>query len=176
MYDRPAGRNILSFITHALDTCLVWISIAVGATLTINMIVAVFFRYVLNSPIYWADELSLYLFCWATFLGASLAVKRSDMAAVTFLLNRLSGRANILVSILIQVCILFFAVVIGYYSMLWITSPSVMNLLSPALSMNMWKLYTIVPISMFCMALFTIEHLVRLIQSLFVGERGGAAQ
>ncbi|NHN33433.1 TRAP transporter small permease [Paenibacillus agricola] len=175
MSDKPARRNILSFITDALDKCLVGISILVGAVLTINIIVAVFFRYVLNSPIYWADELSLYLFCWATFLGAALAVKRSDMAAVTFFLNRLSGRANILLSMLIQLCMLFFSIIIGYYSIIWISSPSVMNLLSPALSMNMWKLYTIVPISMFCMAVFSIEHLIGFIPSLF-GKRGGTAQ
>ncbi|WP_282939137.1 TRAP transporter small permease [Paenibacillus sp. RC67] len=176
MSDRPAGRSPFSLITLALDKFLIWVSIAVGAVLAINMIVAVFYRYVLSSPIFWADELSLYLFCWATFLGACLAVKRSDMAAVTFLLNRLPERGRIFGSMLIQLSILFFAVVMGYYSMIWIMSPSVMNLLSPALSMKMWKLYVIVPISMLCMAVFTIEHIVHLLQDLFIGKKGGAAQ
>ncbi|GAA4865622.1 hypothetical protein GCM10023310_51420 [Paenibacillus vulneris] len=176
MSDRPSGSSPLSLITLALDKFLVWVSIAVGAVLAINMIVAVFFRYVLSSPIFWADELSLYLFCWATFLGASLAVKRSDMAAVTFLLNRLPERGRILGSLVIQLSILFFAVVMGYYSTVWIMSPSVMNLLSPALSMKMWKLYLIVPISMLCMAIFTVEHMVHLLQAFFSGKKGGAAQ
>jgi len=176
MSDRPSGSSPLSLITLALDKFLIWVSIAVGAVLAINMIVAVFFRYVLSSPIFWADELSLYLFCWATFLGASLAVKRSDMAAVTFLLNRLSERGRILGSLVIQLSILFFAVVMGYYSTVWIMSPSVMNLLSPALSMKMWKLYLIVPISMLCMAIFTVEHMVHQLQAFFSGKKGGAAQ
>ncbi|MBE1444117.1 TRAP transporter small permease [Paenibacillus sp. OAS669] len=176
MSDRPSGSSPLSLITLALDKFLIWVSIAVGAVLAINMIVAVFFRYVLSSPIFWADELSLYLFCWATFLGASLAVKRSDMAAVTFLLNRLPERGRILGSLAIQLSILFFAVVMGYYSTVWIMSPSVMNLLSPALSMKMWKLYLIVPISMLCMTIFTVEHMVHLLQAFFSGKKGGAAQ
>lgn len=175
MNDKPAGRSILSLITLALDKCLVWISIAVGAVLAINMIVAVFFRYALSSPIFWADELSLYLFCWATFLGACLAVKRSDMAAVTFLLNRLPERGRLIGNMVIQLSILFFAVVMGYYSMVWIMSPSVMNLLSPALAMNMWKLYLIVPVSMLCMAIFTVEHLIQLLQTFAAGKKGGAA-
>lgn len=175
MNDTTARRDLLSFITLGLDKCLVWVSIAVGAALAVNMIVAVFFRYALGSPIFWADELSLYLFCWATFLGAGLAVKRSDMAAVTFLLNRLPERGRIAGSIVIQLSMLFFAVVMGYYSTVWITSPSVMNMLSPALSVKMWTIYSIVPVSMVCIAVFTVEHLVRLLQQLFRGKGGSAA-
>ncbi|KIL39641.1 hypothetical protein SD70_18470 [Gordoniibacillus kamchatkensis] len=174
--DRPAERGLLFIITNPLDKLLVWVSIAVGAILAVNMIVAVFFRYVLSSPIVWADELSLYLFCWATFLGASLAVKRSDMAAVTFVLSRLPFKGRVLGSIFIQLSILFFAVVIGYYSFIWVVSPSVMNQISPALSVKLWKLYVIVPFSMLCMALFSIENTLGLVRSLLRTGKGGAPE
>lgn len=59
--------NIISTIANIIDRLLIWVSVAIGVVLTFNMIVAVMFRYVLNHPIFWADELSLYLFCWITF-------------------------------------------------------------------------------------------------------------
>lgn len=172
MQGRLPRSNIVSLTAEALDKFLVWFSILIGAALTINMITAVFFRYVLNSPIFWADELSLFLFCWITFLGGSLAVRRSDMAAVTVILNSLPFTARKLVSMLVQCSILFFAVVIGYYSIIWIKSPSVMNMLSPALSVKVWVLYTIVPFSMLCIAVFAVEHLLRLLQELMSGKGG----
>ncbi|UFJ41401.1 TRAP transporter small permease [Brevibacillus humidisoli] len=160
---------MISIIAGLLDKLLVWLSIATGAALTINMVVAVFFRYVINHAIFWADELSLYLFCWATFLGACLAVKRSDMAAVTVLLDRLPPAARFVVQLVIHVCVLLFAAVIGYYSIIWVMSPSV-DQYSPTIPIKLSMLYSILPVGMFCMMVFALEHIVDLVKNRKSGE------
>jgi len=48
----------------------------------------VFFRYVLNSSIYFSEELSRFAFIWAGFLAASLAVRQGGHVAVTILVER----------------------------------------------------------------------------------------
>lgn len=154
-------RNIISVVANYLDKLLVWVSIILGAGLTINMIVAVVFRYVLSKPIFWADELSLFLFCWLTFLGGSLAVKRSDLAAVTILFDRLSGKLKLAASMFIQITVLFFSSVVAYYSYKWITSPSVLNQFSATIPVKLWILYLIVPVSMVCIGIFSIDHIIR---------------
>ena len=155
--------NLLSRIANGLDKILVWISLALGTVLTLNMIIAVFFR-TISSPIFWADELSLILFAWLTFLGGSLAVKRSELAAVTILLDRLSSKFKMLLLIVIELVVIFFAVLIGYYSFNWVSSPSVMNMLSPTLGIGMWITYLIVPFSMFCIIIFSIDKINLLIK------------
>ncbi|MBI2153015.1 MAG: TRAP transporter small permease [Candidatus Rokubacteria bacterium] len=50
----------------------------------------VFFRYVLNSSLYFSEELSRFCFIWAGFLGASLALREGGHIGVTVLVERLA--------------------------------------------------------------------------------------
>jgi len=153
-------RNPFAVLIEFLDKVLVWLGIVLGASLTINMIVAVLFRYALGRPIFWADDVSLYLFCWLTFIGSALAVRRKEMAAVTILLEKLPPLLRKIADILIELCVLFFVVIMFYYSYKWIASPSVLQQISPTLSVKLWIIYLALPISMVCMAIFTIESIV----------------
>lgn len=58
---------------------------------------AVFFRYVLNNSIVWAEELARYLFVWITFLGAGLGVGKKVHVGIDAVTRRLPSnlRANI---------------------------------------------------------------------------------
>lgn len=155
-------KNILSIVASGVEKLLVWVSILIGGALMVNMVVAVFFRYVLNRPIFWADELSLYLFCWITFIGACLAVKRTEMAAVTLLLDRFSHTWKRIATVVINLFIIAFSVVVMYYSVIWVSSPSVTNQFSVTIPfLKMWVLYSIVPISMVIMILFALDHMIR---------------
>lgn len=158
MNNKEARLNPLEKIANFFDKIIVVLSIVLTAVITVNLVSAVFSRYVLGSPIYWADELSLLIFAWLTFLGACLAVKRSDMAAVTIILDRLTSTPKFILNAVIQLSILVFSVVIGYYSYLWINSPSVLNMISPTLNVKMWWVYSIVPFSMLCIFIFTINN------------------
>ena len=42
----------------------------------------VYFRYILNDPIVWAEEITLLCFHWAIFLGAALAYKHGEKLAM----------------------------------------------------------------------------------------------
>jgi C4-dicarboxylate transporter DctM subunit len=52
----------------------------------------VIFRYVLNLPITWSEELATYLFAWLIFLGATVSIRRDESPALTLLIDRLSPR------------------------------------------------------------------------------------
>ncbi|WP_158738103.1 TRAP transporter small permease [Alteribacillus sp. YIM 98480] len=165
-------KSMIAAIANGMERVLEWVSIIFIVLLTINMIMAVFFRYILSDSIFWADELSLVLFAWLTFLGGSLAVKRSEMAAVTLFLSRLPDRTYRMFSSLIQILIIIFSGVLGYYSYLWISSPSVVNMMSSTLPMSMWIIYLIVPISMVCIIVFAVDN-IRKIYTKQLNEEGG---
>lgn len=156
--------SMIKRIADVLDKILVVGSVIICLALTLNMIIAVFFRYVVHQPIFWADDLSLYLFCWITFLGGSLAVNRSAMAAVTILYDRLSPKFQQIVSIFIQVTMFIFASLIGFYSLYWVVSPSVLNQTSPTIPISMSYLYSIVPVSMGCIVVFTINNICKILK------------
>lgn len=150
-------KNILSRISDIIESILSVVSIVLTIGLVVNMVVAVFFRYVLSKPIFWADELSLILFVWITFLGGCLALKKAEMPAVTLLFDKLTPMFQLILSFVIQFTVLAFSVILGYFSYLWIISPSVVNMISATLRINMWWIYLIVPISMLCMIVFSIS-------------------
>lgn len=72
-------------------TALTQLAVALAMALMTTVISAeVFGRYVLNSSIYFSEELSRFCFVWAGFLGASLAMREGSHIGVTLLTERLA--------------------------------------------------------------------------------------
>ena len=54
------------------------ISVALLATMFVALIVQVVFRYFVNMPMGWTDELSLITWTWLVLWGAAFVVRESD--------------------------------------------------------------------------------------------------
>ncbi|MCR4402754.1 MAG: TRAP transporter small permease [Firmicutes bacterium] len=59
------------------------------ALMTIDILIQVFFRYVLRDPLVWTEELARFLLAWLVFLGASSAVRSWDNLRVTYFIEKL---------------------------------------------------------------------------------------
>ena len=82
----------------------------------------VFFRYVLNSPLIWTDEMSRLSFCWFTFTGSALATLENKHLEVNFFYNKFSVKSKLAVNIFSNIIILIFTIILLIYSMLQIIS------------------------------------------------------
>ncbi len=75
---------------------------AVGCTMlaiiVVVMGVQVFFRYVLNDSLIWAEELCRYLLVWISFLYLGLAFQRGEMVALNFMLKRMRRPVQIVLT------------------------------------------------------------------------------
>ena len=58
------------------------------------LLAGVVFRYVLNNPLDWTDELAEMLFLWLVSLGAVIALRRAEHMRMSFFTARLSARAG----------------------------------------------------------------------------------
>jgi TRAP-type C4-dicarboxylate transport system permease small subunit len=72
------------------------------------MLLQIFFRYVLDSPLVWTEELCRYLFIWICFLGWTIALKRGSHIRISFVIERMPWRLRKIILILLQFLILFF--------------------------------------------------------------------
>ncbi|RXT07001.1 TRAP transporter small permease [Ammoniphilus sp. CFH 90114] len=152
----------ISKISHCFERVIIlFIQFSVGA-LILDLNIAVLFRYVLKSPIVGTQEIALVLLAWITFLGASLSVKNHSMVAVTFFFDKF-GKFKRYVQILIQLLIFAFSASFFFYSYLWITSPSVLQIKLPALQIQAWITYSIVPLSMLITMIFNVDNILKLI-------------
>ncbi|MEW6227747.1 MAG: TRAP transporter small permease [Bacillota bacterium] len=89
---------------------------AVGAFLSLAvfviLIVQVFFRYVLDHPITWADELASYTFIWMVFIGAAYAQQADAHVKMDIVLNALPKRFKDVTRIAMDLLILAFLVAV----------------------------------------------------------------
>lgn len=82
-------------------------------TIVVVLFVAVVFRYGLNHPLGWPEEVARFGLVWLTFLGAYVAFRRGAHIRVDFLVKQMSLRAqrrlgvvaNLLVALLIALLI-----------------------------------------------------------------------
>jgi TRAP-type C4-dicarboxylate transport system permease small subunit len=72
------------------------------------MLLQIFFRYVLNSPLVWTEELCRYLFIWICFLGWTIALRRKSHIRISFFLERLPRSLQRSITLVFHVLILVF--------------------------------------------------------------------
>jgi len=70
----------------------------------------VLFRYAFNRPLTWPEELSGFLLIWMTFLVADILVKRKGHVEVEYFADKLSPRAQVIVSMVVNLYIIAFLV------------------------------------------------------------------
>lgn len=67
---------------------IVWLAVFLTVALVGIMGVQVFFRYVLNDSLIWAEEVCRYILVWSTFLFAGAAFQRGEMVSIELLVGR----------------------------------------------------------------------------------------
>lgn len=88
MGQRDTLYSIIKPLRKVVNLVIVIMFLAMFAIVTVNVIM----RYLFNSPISWAGELSRYLFISIIFLGAILALKEGAHIGMDFLIQSLPER------------------------------------------------------------------------------------
>lgn len=136
-----AFERLSRSINHGVECSL----FGLGFTMSIIVAVQVFFRYVLNHSLFWSEELARYLLVWLTFLGASVAYRRSIHPGIDIVyahmpaaLQRISAILIHLISMVMFGVMIFFGIKFSYFVRLQI---------SPALYLPKWIVFSIIPLS-----------------------------
>jgi TRAP-type transport system small permease protein len=139
-----------------LDRAVNWaLATALGAMTTI-IFVSVIFRYVLNRPLAWTEELASLLFAWVTFVGAFVGFRSRSHIAIDTLAVFLPGaarRAIQRVADVIVLCVLGLFVWQG--TRLCLTT---WGLEFPAMEISRGYLYLSLPLGATLMIVAMVEH------------------
>jgi TRAP-type C4-dicarboxylate transport system permease small subunit len=141
-------------VSAGLNRVTGWVCILLVLAMTAEVIVAVFFRYVLDAPIKWGEELARFLMVWAGLLGISIALKDGDHIGLEALTSRLRGRALIWCKLMASCVVAIFLVIL----LLWgiQISKSAWNTVLPALQIKWTWSHLAVPVT----AAIQLVHLV----------------
>ncbi|MCF8565151.1 TRAP transporter large permease subunit [Alicyclobacillus tolerans] len=81
--------SVITTMSSWFDSFLLNASIVLLCSMVIVLALGVFYRYVLNSPLSWTNELGTYMFVWLVFLGTTATIRRNEMPSVSFVIQRL---------------------------------------------------------------------------------------
>ncbi len=115
----------------------------------------VFFRYVLNSSLLWAEEVGVYAMVWLTFLGSSLLLRDWGHIGINVLLRKAPDRARALLVFCVEAAVFAFLLFLAYYG----TTTAIFGFSrrSPSMGFSTWWLKLSVPVGAVLMTLNLIE-------------------
>jgi TRAP-type C4-dicarboxylate transport system permease small subunit len=124
---------------------LTQISVAVMA---VAVTAQVIWRYFLGNPIIWAEELARYALVWMTFIGAAVALRSGQLAAMDLVVTRFPPGAQRWINVFVSLVNCVLLAFLLYCSINLVGMPSVVAQKSPAMRVPMSYVYMALPIGM----------------------------
>lgn len=113
-------------------------------------------RYIFNSSFTWAEEISIVILLWATWIGACLGVKENIHLRVSLVEDRLNPRTKSIVRLALSSLAVVFLAIVAFSSRITINAMANMTLGSlPIIPLN--AMYWSVPVG----CLLLIYYLIR---------------
>lgn len=110
--------RLLETVSHLLAQLTRGLAVAMAAVMVVCLLLQIFFRYALSSPLTWTEELAVLMFAWIVMLMGSLGVREDFHVRLTLLLDRIPDSARVRVEQATLAAILAFGVLLaiaGYH-------------------------------------------------------------
>jgi TRAP-type C4-dicarboxylate transport system permease small subunit len=131
------------FFIQAVDGFGYLLLVVATLVMVTSILLQVFFRYVMNSPLYWSEEVARYAFVWLVFIGAAIASKRGTHIGVDYIVMHLPELPKNFLAIFVNLLVLSFIAYVIYMSAGVIKSN--MTQLSPAMRIPMGYIFMAIP-------------------------------
>lgn len=132
-------------IIEYMNVIIKYLLVFLMAVLVIAVFMQVIFRFVIEQPLAWTEELARYCLIWITFLGAAFAMATKSHIGVEFFVNLLAvpvRRVVYLLAVVASLAFFLLLVVEGYE-----LAMGAMSQESPVLRIPMGIVYGVIPLS-----------------------------
>ncbi len=149
---------MLSKISDYANKATEWSCLILIVAMTVVTFAQVFFRFVIVHSLPWSEEFSRYSLVWASFLGASIALKRGLHIGVEAFVTKLTRNKRRLVYLTVSVIITFFLIVVIFKGVQMASFN--MRQSSPAMRIPMGFPYLAIPVGSLIMVIHLLDELV----------------
>ena len=134
--------------------------------MTILLFLQVLVRFVLNLPLAWVEEISLYSMVWLCYFGCSLAIKKREHLKMEIITNFLRPKAKKVFDLISLVLFFAFAVFVLYHVTLLTADILQRGQVTAVLEIPKWIPYAGVPVAFLLMLIRMIQDFVRTISEM----------
>jgi TRAP-type C4-dicarboxylate transport system permease small subunit len=131
----------------------------------ISVLIQIFFRYVLQSPLTWTEEASRYSFIWIVLLGAAFAARKKEHVVMEVLVKRFPASLQRYISLVLNSIILISLIYLLPIS--WKFFWFIKEVSAPTLRISWGFLFFSAPLSI---ALMTIHTFIGLLSTMRMEE------
>lgn len=103
-------KNTFAAIKFWMDKILSIACAVLLTFMTVLVLIQVFSRYILNSPVAFTEELVRYSLIWTGFIGAAYAFSTREHMSLTLIRDRFTGKAHTALLVVIDGLILLMAI------------------------------------------------------------------
>jgi TRAP-type transport system small permease protein len=144
-FNNKGKVTVVKSLIDSLNKAVKWILIFLFIIMVIAVFLQVLFRFVLDQPLAWTEELARYLLIWMTFLGTGYAMSVKAHPSIDLIFEKANKSVKKVLLVLSTALTLFFFwhIIINSFEFI---ERSMMQT-SPALQLQMGYVYTVIPIS-----------------------------
>lgn len=140
------------------------------ATITSVAFVNVVTRYFLDASLAFTTEITINVAVWLTMLGAVIGIREGSHLGFTLLQEKLRGRAQQAVTVVVSVAIIVFFLVLARYGWDQVTSQLANGRATPAMRLPQWIFTLALPVGSALGILRTVQVTVRTLRGRSTGE------
>ena len=152
--------NKSELVFNKVNLILEKVLIVIFAVLVLDVLFQVFSRYILGTSFTWTEEFARFSLIWLTILGAAYLNGKREHLSMDFLYQKFSESNKRKASILIEVLIFLFALivmVVGGFNLVYTTLH--LEQLSGTLRIPLGYIYAIMPFSGLLIMCFSVYHI-----------------
>jgi C4-dicarboxylate transporter, DctQ subunit len=150
----------LEDVNDHIDWLVKWIIIIAMVIIPAAMTLQVVMRYLFNYPLPWPEEGVRFAFIWLVFMSACAALRRGELVALGFVIQRLSPSMGFILIIVGRASILVFLAFAIYSGMDMTAHVFGRSTNSPVLQIPIWIVYISLPVGCLFMGFQVILHLI----------------
>ena len=158
----------MQIVKKSVSLILRWLLTAMVLAMTLLILGQVFWRYVLEAPFVWSEELSLLLMTWITFLGGALLLMRNEHLGIDIFVDRMPPLASKLSLLLGRGLVLIFCLCLTYGA--WILIEKTLHSITPGLQISVAWQYGGAFVGGSLMALVALDQFVRALLGYDISE------
>ncbi|MGM0562315.1 MAG: TRAP transporter small permease [Pseudomonadota bacterium] len=115
----PIRRDHLETVDFLLSRSVMGVCVGLLGVMVVTISASIFSRFVIFTPLNFADPLSKYLMQWMAFLGVGLAIRSGEHVVVDMLVLSLPPSVRRLLILLLNLLVTLLFAVVLYYGILY---------------------------------------------------------